>query len=229
MSRHHHRVLAAVVLALSALSMFGCASNPPTVDIRAEVRSEPPGAEILLAGKRLGTAPLEVPISRLEQVLELSASTEKPSLIERRVKILGPQDVQVLLRFGDEPSALAMQLGLSRVVVFDYGDRATFEVDRYDLKESLQPLLERQAKVLAEHFSGLDIFVCGHTDASGEAEYNQVLSVRRAEAVASFLVDQGLDRDRLKIQGFGPDYPLADNASREGRALNRRTEIVLPD
>ena len=114
-------------------------------------------------------------------------------------------------------------------MVFDYGDRATFEVDEYELKEDLKPLLRRQAELLEQHFEGIDIYLCGHTDASGDADYNQVLSVQRAQAVADFLVAHGLPSDRLRVQGFGADYPLADNANKEGRALNRRTEIILPD
>ena len=214
---------------LLALLAVGCASTPTAPPIRATVETDPPGADILLDGRRLGSAPLEVPIANFDQVLGLTARTTDATLVERRVKILGPQEVQVFLRYGDQPSELARQLGLSRVVVFDYGDRATFEVDQYDLKEDLHPLLRRQAEVLDEHFAGVDVYVCGHTDSSGEADYNQVLSVRRAQAVADFLAASGLDASRLRVQGFGPDYPLADNASREGRALNRRTEIILPD
>ncbi|TDK68117.1 outer membrane protein OmpA [Sapientia aquatica] len=67
----------------------------------------------------------------------------------------------------------------------------------------------------------------GHTDSVGKAEYNQKLSVRRAEAVKAFLVSNGVAADRVYTSGKGETQPVADNKTAEGRAKNRRVEIEV--
>ena len=67
----------------------------------------------------------------------------------------------------------------------------------------------------------------GHTDSTGAVEYNMTLSDRRADSVADYLAAQGVMRNRVFTQGFGPHYPIADNSTAEGRQLNRRVELVL--
>jgi outer membrane protein OmpA-like peptidoglycan-associated protein len=67
----------------------------------------------------------------------------------------------------------------------------------------------------------------GHTDAKGSPWKNVDLSRRRAEAVRRYLVSRGCATDRLVARGMGPDRPVADNATVEGRANNRRIEIVI--
>ena len=69
----------------------------------------------------------------------------------------------------------------------------------------------------------------GHTDARGGAPYNRALSQRRAAAVVTALVKRGVPAERLVAQGFGPDRPVADNATAEGRAKNRRVELRVVD
>jgi outer membrane protein OmpA-like peptidoglycan-associated protein len=71
------------------------------------------------------------------------------------------------------------------------------------------------------------MIVEGHADSQGAAEYNQELSQRRAEAVRTYLVSRGISAERVSAQGFGLTRPIADNASAEGRANNRRVEIVV--
>ena len=67
----------------------------------------------------------------------------------------------------------------------------------------------------------------GHTDARGTETLNQDLSVRRAEAVRNFLENRGIDPERIAIVGYGSSRPIADNRTPDGRAMNRRVEIVL--
>lgn len=221
----------ALWILLSALWLQGCASTgqPALPPIVAEIATSPEGVDIAYRGNVLGTAPLEVRLDHLDEAVELSPVVDQPPLVERRIKILGPQRVQVLIRLGDTPSAVAQALGLTRVVVFDYGSLTTFDVDEYALKPDLLPMLRRQASVLQENFTDLDVYICGHTDSTGGGEHNQILSVNRAQSVADFLIAEGLAAERVRVQGFGADYPIADNATRQGRQLNRRTEIILPD
>ncbi len=89
-----------------------------------------------------------------------------------------------------------------------------------------QSELDRIAQVLQRN-DHLKFEVAGHTDNTGNYQRNVNLSQRRAEAVRHYLVDQGVAADRLTAKGYGPDQPVADNASAEGRARNRRVELVL--
>lgn len=67
----------------------------------------------------------------------------------------------------------------------------------------------------------------GHTDSVGPEEYNQRLSVRRAESVKAHLVGQGIEANRIYTEGKGESQPVADNSTKEGRAKNRRVEIEV--
>ena len=218
------------VLALMAM-LQACASSgvKPTATLTAEVVSDPPGLEMTLDGKVIGRAPLEVPLASLDDAVGFSTTREAPPIVERRVTVLGPDRVRVSVLLGTAPSPLAQQLGLSRVVVFGYGDNTTFDTNSYELTSSFKPLLDRQAETLKNSFDGIDLYLCGHTDSTGSEDSNRLLSVQRAQAVTDYLISRGLDASRIQVQGFGSDYPIADNNTEAGRALNRRTEIVLPD
>ena len=74
---------------------------------------------------------------------------------------------------------------------------------------------------------GVKVEIAGHTDNSGLAETNRALSQRRAEMVMTYLVSKGVPAASLTARGYGPDKPVADNASADGRAQNRRVELRL--
>ena len=87
--------------------------------------------------------------------------------------------------------------------------------------------LNSVAEALTQQDPDSNIVVEGHTDSQGGDSYNQALSQRRAETVRSHLVSRGIAADRVTAQGFGPSRSIADNGSAEGRANNRRVEIVV--
>jgi len=76
-------------------------------------------------------------------------------------------------------------------------------------------------------YPSLSFKVEGHTDSTGSAETNRKLSFERAITVRDYLIGQGVDASSINVEGLGPDQPVADNATREGRARNRRVEIIL--
>jgi outer membrane protein OmpA-like peptidoglycan-associated protein len=99
-----------------------------------------------------------------------------------------------------------------------------FDVDKYDLKEKSRTELNKTV-MLMESNPDLKMEISGHTDNSGSDEHNRELSLNRARAVYQYLVDQGIDPDRLKFTGYGSSVPVAPNDSEENRQLNRRIEF----
>ena len=73
---------------------------------------------------------------------------------------------------------------------------------------------------------GLRIDLQGHTDNIGSQNFNMKLSLRRSAAVKTYLVSKGVPADRLKTEGFGFSRPVATNKTKEGRAMNRRVELL---
>ena len=101
-----------------------------------------------------------------------------------------------------------------------------FRSAKSDLLPSAQVKLNQVAKALLA-VRARNIIVEGHTDSQGSESYNQGLSQRRADAVRDYLVQQGYPADRIQSRGKGEGSPIADNASAEGRANNRRVEIII--
>ena len=99
-----------------------------------------------------------------------------------------------------------------------------FDTDKATLKDESTSVLE-QVRALLEARPQLQLVVAGHTDAEGGDDHNMALSARRAEAVVAWLGEHGIDVSRLRAEGHGESRPVANNATGEGRALNRRVEI----
>lgn len=112
------------------------------------------------------------------------------------------------------------------VIKLNLPDGVTFDFAKYDLKPQFYPALNTVAETLREYNQTI-VEVSGHTDSVGSDAANQTLSERRANSVASYLIGQGLMRERFEIVGMGERYPVASNDTDSGRALNRRVEIRL--
>ncbi len=102
-----------------------------------------------------------------------------------------------------------------------------FEVGTATLLPQSDAILLEVARVIAEHPEILLIEVQGHTDDSGPAELNRKLGQDRAESVMQWLIAHGVPKDRLSAHGYGPDFPIADNATDEGKEKNRRVEFQI--
>jgi outer membrane protein OmpA-like peptidoglycan-associated protein len=102
----------------------------------------------------------------------------------------------------------------------------TFATDSSDLSPAFFDVLNSVGKVLGE-FDQTVVEVAGHTDSTGSDAYNQSLSERRSAAVSTYLQAQGVLSQRLITVGMGEAYPVADNATSDGRQLNRRVEITM--
>ena len=107
-----------------------------------------------------------------------------------------------------------------------YAADTFFDFDKADLKPEAKAKLDDLAsKVKAINLEV--IIAVGHTDAIGSDAYNQKLSVRRADAVKTYLVSKGIEKNRVYTEGKGEKQPVADNKTSEGRAKNRRVEIEV--
>jgi outer membrane protein OmpA-like peptidoglycan-associated protein len=102
----------------------------------------------------------------------------------------------------------------------------TFALNSSDLNAQFFGALEGVGVVLKEYNKTV-IEIAGHTDSSGSDQYNQQLSQRRAQAVATYLASQGVKQERLMTVGAGEAYPIASNDTEQGRAANRRVELTI--
>ncbi len=104
-----------------------------------------------------------------------------------------------------------------------------FENNGHDLTDDAKDKLDKYAAYLKDH-PNKKLEVTGHTDSKGRKAYNEQLSQKRADKVKAYLVEEkGIESDRIKTFGKGEAEPIADNATTEGRAKNRRVEIQIVD
>jgi outer membrane protein OmpA-like peptidoglycan-associated protein len=99
-----------------------------------------------------------------------------------------------------------------------------FDFNESTLVESSKKELDKLANILTES-PELNIIISGHTDSIGNADYNQILSMKRAISVSEYLNAKGIEKERMRCKGFGSSAPLLPNNSEENRAKNRRIEI----
>jgi len=114
-----------------------------------------------------------------------------------------------------------------RGMVITLSGSILFESAKWDLLPSAQLKLNDVATALIKEDPLSKMVVEGYTDSQGGVSYNQDLSQHRAQAVRDYLVTRGIAGDRITAQGFGLTHSIADNKSPEGRANNRRVEIVV--
>ncbi len=100
-----------------------------------------------------------------------------------------------------------------------------FDTGKAAILPASEPVLQQVQKLLEDH-PDLKVRIEGHTDNSGTRAVNQPLSQKRAQAVMGWLIAQGIDAGRMTAQGFADTKPVADNGTEEGRAKNRRVELV---
>jgi len=100
-----------------------------------------------------------------------------------------------------------------------------FDFDKDTLKPSATEILDHAVSVIQQH-PDMRFSVSGYTDSIGSDAYNDDLSLRRANAVRDYLTQHGVAANRLDVSSHGESNPVADNATKEGRAKNRRVEIA---
>ncbi|MCW8936201.1 MAG: OmpA family protein [Gammaproteobacteria bacterium] len=172
-------------------------------------------------------------------VLSYLANKDKSSS-ERKKRLLRDAGIGAIVGGGTgyymdtQEAKLRKQLRSTGVSVQRDGDNInlimpgniTFPTNADALKADFYEVLDSVALIL-EEFDKTIIVVAGYTDSKGSDAYNQSLSEKRANSVASYLKSKKLKSARFEVVGFGEKNPIADNTTAEGRALNRRVELSL--
>lgn len=114
-----------------------------------------------------------------------------------------------------------------RGMVLTLGD-VLFETNRSTLLPGAEKNIEQLSQFMNK-YPDRKIVVEGHTDSRGSAEYNMLLSKRRANSVKNALVEKGIDESRIMTRGYGETHPAASNKTAAGRQQNRRVEVIILD
>lgn len=123
------------------------------------------------------------------------------------------------------PAAVAPPPAAKTVV---FAEAALFDVDRAELKPEGKQQIEAYREQARSELSRADrIIITGHTDNTGSTEHNMELSLRRAEALRTYLASLGVDPMKMEVKGAGETQPVADNSTSAGRAKNRRVEVQV--
>ncbi len=124
------------------------------------------------------------------------------------------------------PGAEVKRVGESIQIIFDENSGVNFAFNSSSLTAQAKANLDQVAEVFRE-FPDTNLLLEGHTDSTGDANYNMTLSQQRAQAVANYLKTKGVGAGRFTVQAFGETKPRFDNSTPEGRAKNRRVEVVV--
>lgn len=116
----------------------------------------------------------------------------------------------------------------NRGIVLNFSGDILFDVNEATIFPGARPSLDRVVAFLRDN-PGRNVLIEGHTDSSGNDEYNMALSQRRADAIGNYLVSGGIAGSRITARGYGRTMPVASNASAAGRQQNRRVSIVILD
>jgi outer membrane protein OmpA-like peptidoglycan-associated protein len=161
---------------------------------------------------------------------QLNATQQQLAMTGQALAISQQQKADAEKRAAEASAALAAFAKVKhddRGMIITLSGGVLFASAKYDLLPQAQTKLSQVADVLTKQDKDSKIVVNGYTDSQGSESFNQVLSQHRAESVRSYLVGHGIASDRVTAQGLGPASPVADNTSPEGRADNRRVEIVV--
>ena len=166
------------------------------------------------AGQAKQAAALGVEHAARQEADTKAAASEQRALDSEQKTIAANEALAKLAAKDDERG---MVITLSGGVLFRSNDAQLLPAAQTKLDEVAVALLT----------NGRPVSIEGYTDSKGSQSRNIDLSQRRAESVRSYLITRGLPADRVVAKGMGPDRPIADNTSAEGRANNRRVEIVV--
>lgn len=206
-----------IVTALSILTVAGCAQNPFYGENAQTARGAAIGAG---AGAILGNVVAGSGNRTTGGLLGAAIGATVGGLVGRQMD--------------KQEAELRQQMAGTGVQVQRQGDtirlqapeNITFDTGRADVKPQFQPVLTRVSQSIQQYPDTI-VQIEGHTDSTGAASMNQTLSENRAESVRGYMAQRGVESSRLIAVGYGASRPVADNGTPQGRAQNRRVEVLI--
>ena len=186
-----------------------------------------PNASMLIEGNTITVNTSDVlALDRLIADLKAAApamkvQAERPLDLKNEIESSLFAANNAIKNLGDNPDPRDVARALSIQVI-------NFSVDDATLPEVNKELLDRAAKIISE-VPNIKLMIVGHTDGQASDDYNNKLSLARAESVKQYLVSKGVDASKLMTKGIGESEPMADNSTEQGRFRNRRIEFVVND
>jgi len=231
----HARVFSALVVAATALLIVGCATKKFVREEigKSETRSgesiEKVGGSLTQEQTRVDslTGQVTAASKRTDAAAALAGTAaQQADQASQKAEQAGGVATQALARAGEADARLSRlwsdrykrTLGATVTVLFAF--------DRWNLDDRAETALRDVVRVLQEN-PDVMVDLEGYTDNVGPVPYNVTLSERRAEAVRRFLVEKGVEVQRIQSIGLGIFRPLADNKTKEGRDQNRRVVVKL--
>ena len=124
------------------------------------------------------------------------------------------------------PGAEVTRVGEGINVTFNEDAGVYFDTSKSNVKGTSATTLDKLAGIFKE-YPNSNILVEGHTDSAGPDDYNMSLSEQRAQSVTKYLIGKGIDSNRFTTKWYGENQPKGDNATKEGKATNRRVELAI--
>jgi outer membrane protein OmpA-like peptidoglycan-associated protein len=168
---------------------------------------------------------IESQMAQLRQ--EKTALESQKSALEQQKSSLEQQKSELSARLQGALSQVAETRNTARGFIVNLPD-ILFDVNEATLKPEAKITIAKLSGILLL-MPELNLRIEGHTDSTGSADYNMKLSQQRADSVQAFLAENGIAATRMTAVGYGMDRPIADNTTKEGRAKNRRVELVIAE
>src|SRR3989344_1480153 len=210
MHRFFHRTTALCTSLIAVGLLAACASTTPSPALEEARTAVSTAAGDPAVNQHAQQQAMSAEQRAAQQQAQATAAMAQANAAQDRVRALEAQ-----LR---ELEAQQTERGL----LVTLGD-VLFAFNKAELSAQAGPRLDKLANFLKQ-FPDRKLLIEGYTDSVGSDSYNQDLSDRRAQAVRDALVQRGVDTSRITARGYGKAHPVADNASPEGRAMNRRVE-----
>lgn len=213
------------------LNLFGEPVDPRQVDSDAYVAEQNALAAKLVVAGQAADAELAKLTSEREQMLLAKQDREASEKARQQAELAAQAERD---RRAAELTAALDRAKLSGAEIEQTPDqikitfrKVTFDPNKSEIKSEFQSSLDQLAAALAQSYPTAKLSVHGYTDNTGSDAYNLMLSEQRAVAVKTFLIEKGVEPSRVASRGHGESDPIAPNTTAQGRAQNRRVELLV--